>query len=717
MFLKHSDATLSDLTIDLRDEDDWKLQQLRVLDFPLDISCFAIEPVARILAIGTASGTIHIFGRSGVECKLTLPNTSGARLLGFALSTYHLLAIDNENQLHIYDLLEIGRPNLVASARFDKVNSMTVSPSHSHVFLAIHNGDIKTYDIGCLRKSSYTMPNMWKLYEEKMAKDGIPSLAAPIPSHPVDTVIHPRNLNLVFVAYSGGIILTDLAERSTVRAYEYVLPPGAPGGAGYGLGQDILTHRKLEVTSLAVHPSGHFFAVGHADGSIAFWAVEDEKRPILVRTLDSDEVDTVDEALLELHLQDHGKESPPQAVREPIFKLSWSGYANSRDPRGGQTTLTVLGGISSNKPPGLTVQLLPAFNPPEPPAASNTKQGTLHPLFKQAMRDSLDPVKTYYYQTSGIIQDYLLIPRSSPHWAGTYDPYTILMIIENDQTRTVEAFQFPPPGFITPSQLPTSPLSATSEEDDYYYEDTFSPKTGATKSPGHAPTSPSRVDTPLSLLLGNNGLLGGNLLKLENQVYHDFIDRTISSDLHMGLKGGNSYPNKTKLNELKLSKHHPHRVMITYDADLTVRFFDVSPQLFIPPSGPTLSLESEWPKPLSGLTIQLNDLLDDTSILECLLAPADRLAISSVHLAPEALECAIVLESGEVLVYHSRNSSPPDPSKSMADTEIILLNQARSRAESRLVPFFMLVAGKGPVEACAISDIGIYRILVSWKMY
>lgn len=460
---------------------------------------------------------------------------------------------------------------------------------------------------------------------------------------------------------------------------------------------------------MAIHPSGHFFAVGYADGSIAFWAVEDDKRPILVRTLDCEDVDTVDEALLELHLGDDGKEKPPQVVREPIFKLSWSSYTDSSDPRGGQTTLTILGGVNSNKPPGLTVLLLPPFNPAEPPAASGAKQpASLHPLFRQAMRDSLDSVKSFYYETSGIIQDYLLIPRSNPHWAGTHDPYTILMIIEMENTRTVEAFQFPPPGFVKSAQLPTSPLSASSE-DDYYYEDTFSPKAAGPKSPVHMPSIPTRVETPFSLLLGNGGLLGGSLLKLDNQIYHDFIDRTISSDITLGLKGGQVYPNKAKLNELKLSKHHSHRILITYDADLTVRFFDVSPQLFIPPPGPSLSLESEWPKPLTGLTIQVNDLLDDTSILDCLLAPADRLSISSVHIAPEALECAIVMESGEVLVYHSRNSSPPDPSKSLSDTEILLLNQSRSRPESRLIPFFMLVAGKGPVEACAISDIGDIR--------
>lgn len=80
------------------------------------------------------------------------------------------------------------------------------------------------------------MPNMWKLYEETQANQGIPSLAAPIryvyagcslevsqsyshiaslSCHPVDTVLHPRNLNLVFVAYSGWLEYMSLSSIFT----------------------------------------------------------------------------------------------------------------------------------------------------------------------------------------------------------------------------------------------------------------------------------------------------------------------------------------------------------------------------------------------------------------------------------------------------------------------------------------------------------------------
>lgn len=52
MFSKHPEHVLADLSIDLRDEQDWELGRLRILDFPLDITSLAVEPVIGLLAVG-----------------------------------------------------------------------------------------------------------------------------------------------------------------------------------------------------------------------------------------------------------------------------------------------------------------------------------------------------------------------------------------------------------------------------------------------------------------------------------------------------------------------------------------------------------------------------------------------------------------------------------------------------------------------------------------
>ena len=43
-------------------------------------------------------------------------------------------------------------------------------------FIALANGEIKTYDLLCLRISQFAIPNLWKIHEEKSldSKDGPP---------------------------------------------------------------------------------------------------------------------------------------------------------------------------------------------------------------------------------------------------------------------------------------------------------------------------------------------------------------------------------------------------------------------------------------------------------------------------------------------------------------------------------------------------------------
>lgn len=224
--------------------------------------------------------------------------------------------------------------------------------------------------------------------------------------------------------------------------------------------KDILLPRRPSVTSIAVHPAGHFFAVGHADGTIAFWAVEDANQPLLVRTLDELDVDKVDGEALEAHLNKATTHGP--SPREPIFKLAWSGFPNSPDPRGGETALTILGGFTPENGFGLTVLWFPTFNPEDPPPI----QDGLHPSIATAIRQSLDEPRCFIYSTNAPVQDFYLVPRDSPHFNYTYDPYAILILVDAGQgARMVDSREFPPPCFARPQVQPAPPGTSQTEED------------------------------------------------------------------------------------------------------------------------------------------------------------------------------------------------------------------------------------------------------------
>ncbi|KAI0322973.1 WD40-repeat-containing domain protein [Amylostereum chailletii] len=404
----HSHA---DFSSDLRDPQDWNAATLKTLTHCLDAVALAVDPVSNLLAIATVNGVIHILGAPGVETEIKLPNPIPVKFLEFATNIFKLLCIDENDKLYLWDLTHLGQIKLDATCRLDRpVTYVSLSPSHTHAFISLESGQVKTYDLLCKRLSSYTIPNAWELYEQELKSDGMIVDTEGTSRIPVQILHHPRNPSLMFIAYGGGVALIDLKEHKTLRTYELLIPAGAPGGAGY-TDPDLLKHRRPSVTSITIHPSGHLFVVGHIDGSIAFWAVEDDSQPLLVRTLDDIDVQIVDGDKLDEYLP--GADGPPKhhEPREPIFKLAWSGYPNSTDPRGGETSLIILGGQFGRDPSGVNVLWLPAFNPSEPPTMANSEE-SLHPHFRKAMRVSLDPSNAHFYPTPGLTQDFVLIPRS-----------------------------------------------------------------------------------------------------------------------------------------------------------------------------------------------------------------------------------------------------------------------------------------------------------------
>ncbi|KAJ7459170.1 WD40 containing snare-dependent exocytosis protein [Mycena galericulata] len=701
---KHDRTVYADLSSDLRDKEDWSVTTLRNFEYPLDITTVAVEPIAGLLAIGTAAGAIHIFGGPSVETKLSLPEPVKVRFLQFSSSTFQIVCLDERSRLHIWDLSSFGRPKLATSARFDQATyveeecySLTLSPSHSHAFIALESGEIRTYDLLCLRKSEYRIPNMWHLYQEKTMATRMdkPDITSQLP---IETVVHPRDLNLLFVAYSGGIILSDLTQRNTLRAYEFVLPAGAPGGAGYGH-PDILTHRRPAATAIAIHPAGHFFAVGYSDGCIAFWAVEDEDQPLLVRTLDTTNVNVMDVDEL-----DKPRDTPP-AEREPIYKLAWSSFSNSTDPRGGETALTILGGLimADGEATGLNVLWLPAFNPSEPPNPAGT-QTSLHPFMRSAMQASLVPLSDFFYYTPGIPQDFFLVPRSSPHFSGYYDPSAILISFESvGDTRILDAFQFPPPSFLTPSE--------SAAEEEVEEPGSVVDRLASTLKSLSVESDPHILRLPSQLSLANTGVFRAHLFTLDREAHELLAADEPADPFALPLKGGAAWSDESKAREMKLAKFQKPRILMTQHRNLSaaLQFHDISAQLLL--VSDSAPIQNHFPRPLPSLTIDLRSLLTDAAVVKK-TSPSfhEQAVVQTAYFAHQSLECAIQLASGEVVVYRLKSGSTNPPQfKEAVDDELVPLAHVLTPQESRFSPYFLLTTGK-PVSACAISDIGFLAV-------
>ena len=314
-----------------------------------------------------------------------------------------------------------------------------------------------------------------------------------------------------------------------------------------------MTQRRPEVTALSIHPSGHLFAVGYADGSLAFWAVDDEKDPLLVRTLDALGINLVDPDGLEQHLTLAKQNSTEmrRLEREPIFKLTWSGFPNSADPRGGKTTLAILGGLNVSDLPGLTVIQLPAFGPPDPPPSQGLDaQLQLHPFMRTAMRESLDPLDSYFYPSHGIVQDYLLFPRQSPHFSGSFDPIGMILLTEGPgDKRIVQAYEFPPTGFSLGTEAP-KPVGDTEKDALGSLGDNLA----STLQALQATEEPRCLALPETISNGCFGLQHGQLLKIERATYQTLTREDVIHDPSLPLRGGMAWSDDTRTNDLKVAK-------------------------------------------------------------------------------------------------------------------------------------------------------------------
>ncbi|KZP28851.1 hypothetical protein FIBSPDRAFT_816652 [Athelia psychrophila] len=695
-----------DLSTDLREMSDWKIGVLgdRPLEYLLNATSLAFDPVSGLLAVGTSNGIIYIYGKPGVICRLALPAPLRVNFLQFAVSLSKLTCIDEGNQLHVWDLASTPHPKLQKTARFGPVNSLTLTASHTHAFVALQSGEIRTYDLLCLRKSPYTIPNMWALYEEQMAASGVADAAINGSQMPTDVVIHPRDLNLAFVAYGGGVVLSDLTQRSTLRAYELVIPAGAPGGAGYN-NPNLLTHRRPPVTSIAIHPAGHFFAVGHTDGTIAFWAIEDEDHPLFVRTLDDlEEVNVVDGEKIEQYLpsgNDAGKKNTPAPVdREPIFKLSWSGFPNS-DPRGGHTALTVLGGLLPGDTPGVSVLWLPPFNPAAAPASPTTDgQKMVNPFIRKAMRESLLPTKSYFYSTTGPTQDFLLVPRSSPHFAGAFDPVAIILLSDTAMgTRATDTFQFPPPEF----EHQPAPATPTEETQGPETADALERELASTLQAMTVTDEPAALRLPPSLCGDKHTVLSGEIHKVESDVYEKYTTSVPGAKPWLPIEGGTAWTNETRASEARLSKYQPHRILITKHKDPIIQFHDISAQLLL--SDGETHLERHFPDPLSALTIDLEPVLTDHSAIKHMApTPPSKVSISLVRIGAASLDCAVVLSTGELIMYQFTDRTHQGKHRPPESDELLILEHVPRLKSARYHPYFMLAAGLGTITACELCD-------------
>jgi len=372
----------------------------------------------------TVSGEIHIFGQKRVHVVFRLLRKATVKAL--QLCDSKVVVLDAKNDITIFDLTTPAAAGVGYSPP-GVVTVLRTDPCLDWVFLGLQTGEVLAYDMDREVLSPLRIPNFWKERAPKARLLPVVSLA-----------LHPKDIGTLLIGYSEGAAVYSFKQAAVLQFLEFSLPPGAPG-ADTGLAM-IRTLRKPAVTQALWHPTGTFVCTTHEDSVMAIWNPKDGSL-VQSRTLEDAGV----------HLPGNlpgASDGDGMSARQPIYKIAWCATSNPDD-----TSLLIAGGNPmTTRSKGLTLIDLG----PTPNMLTSSAQ-VVADHFANPRRQRILPTPTEHD-----VVDFCVIPKTSPHYGGGYDPLAVIVLLASGELATL---RFPdgqplsPASLLNPSLILAHPFS------------------------------------------------------------------------------------------------------------------------------------------------------------------------------------------------------------------------------------------------------------------
>uniref|UniRef100_A0A6I8PPP5 Syntaxin-binding protein 5-like n=1 Tax=Xenopus tropicalis TaxID=8364 RepID=A0A6I8PPP5_XENTR len=211
--------------------------------FPYQPSALAFDPVQKILAIGTQTGALRLFGRPGVECYCQHDSGAAVIQLQFLINEGALVSALTDDTLHLWNLRQ-KRPAVLHSLKFsrERITFCHLPFQSKWLYVGTERGNIHIVNVESFTLSGYVI--MWNKAIELSSK-----------SHP-GPVVHisdnPMDEGKLLIGFESGIVvLWDLKSKKADYRYTY----------------DEAIH------SVAWHHEGKQFICSHSDGTLTIWNV------------------------------------------------------------------------------------------------------------------------------------------------------------------------------------------------------------------------------------------------------------------------------------------------------------------------------------------------------------------------------------------------------------------------------------------------------------
>uniref|UniRef100_A0A8B9JWR7 Syntaxin-binding protein 5-like n=1 Tax=Astyanax mexicanus TaxID=7994 RepID=A0A8B9JWR7_ASTMX len=184
--------------------------------FPYQPSSMAFDPVQKILAIGTQSGALRLFGRPGVECYCQHESGAAVIQLQFLINEGALVSALADDSVHLWNLRQ-KRPAVLHSLKF---NRERITFCH------------------------LPFQSKWLYIVKKRT--------------PTPTQTYLSTLCILIIGFESGIVvLWDLKSKKADYRYTY----------------DEAIH------SVAWHHEGKQFICSHSDGTLTIWNIKSPAKP------------------------------------------------------------------------------------------------------------------------------------------------------------------------------------------------------------------------------------------------------------------------------------------------------------------------------------------------------------------------------------------------------------------------------------------------------
>eukprot|EP00063_Salmo_salar_P077769 XP_014052604.1 PREDICTED: syntaxin-binding protein 5-like isoform X1 [Salmo salar] len=222
--------------------------------FPYQPSSMAFDPVQKILAVGTQSGAVRLFGRAGVECYCQHESGAAVIQLQFLVNEGALVSALADDSVHLWNLRQ-KQPAILHTLKFnrERITFCHLPFQSKWLYIGTEKGNIHIVNVESFTLSGYVI--MWNKAIELSSK-----------SHP-GPVVHisdnPMDEGKILIGFEcGTVVLWDLKCKKADYRYNY----------------DEAIH------SVAWHHEGKQFTCSHSDGTLTTWNVRIPAKPTITIT-------------------------------------------------------------------------------------------------------------------------------------------------------------------------------------------------------------------------------------------------------------------------------------------------------------------------------------------------------------------------------------------------------------------------------------------------